>query len=137
MLLTPTLRLARQRAARRAGFTLLEVLVVVAILVILAGTASIAIFKYLEDAKVGRAKSDMQTIESAVKKYYTEHGEWPPNNQLVVVAPYLEQGQNGLIDPWNNPYMLQIVVYQDETSGEQKERPLLTCQPPGNKPQIQ
>ena len=60
MLLT-TIRTARQRAenraVRRAAFTLLEVLIVVAILVILASAASIALFRYLEDAKVGRAKT--------------------------------------------------------------------------------
>jgi len=43
----------RRRATRRAAFTLLEVLIVVAILVILGGAASIAYFRYLEDAKVG------------------------------------------------------------------------------------
>ena len=48
-------------------------LIVVAILVILASAASIAYFRYLEDAKVGRAKTDMRAIEQALKKYYTEH----------------------------------------------------------------
>lgn len=136
MLLT-TVRTARQRAVRRAGFTLLEVLVVVAILVVLASVASIAIFRSLEDGKVAAAKSSMQAIEQAVKKYYLEHGEWPPNNNLAAVAPLLEQGQAALVDPWGNPFTLQIVPQQDETDGTYKERPLLTCQPPGGKPAIQ
>ena len=64
MLLT-NIRTARRKAARRAAFTLLEVLIVVAILVILASAASISLFRYLEDAKVGRAKTDMRVIEQA------------------------------------------------------------------------
>jgi general secretion pathway protein G len=135
MLLT-TVRTARQKAARRAGFTLLEVLVVVAILVILAGVASISVFRYLEDAKVGAAKTSMQTLEQAVKKYYTENGEWPPNNNLQAVAPYLDQGTQALVDPWGGQYQLQIISFQDETDGTEKQRPQLMCQPKGNKPPV-
>jgi general secretion pathway protein G len=139
MLLT-TLRTARTNAAgrgtRRAAFTLLEVLIVVAILVILASAASIALFRYLEDAKVGRAKNDMRVIEQAVKTYYLQNGEWP--QQLTLIAPHLEAGQQSLLDPWHNPYTYDLVTYQDETDGSQKQRPIIYCQPPDPaKPRIQ
>lgn len=131
-----TIRSARQRAVRRAGFTLLEVLVVVAILVILASVASISIFRYLEDAKVGRAQADMRAIESAIKTYYTQNLEWPPEGPCTAVAPLLEQGQAGTVDPWGQVYTWQLVTYQDETDGTTKQRPMISCQPPGNKPLI-
>lgn len=137
MMLT-TVRSARARAAsrsaRRAAFTLLEVLIVVAILVILASAASIAFFRYLEDAKVGRAKNDMRVIEQAYKKYYGQHGQWPENIQMI--APQLEQDQQGLIDPWGQPYTVQVVDVQ-QSDGQSIQRPVVYCQPPGNKPQIQ
>jgi general secretion pathway protein G len=132
MLLTQV-RSARRRATRRAAFTLLEVLIVVAILVILASSASIALFKYLEDAKVGRAKNDMRVIEQAYKKHYTEKLSWPSNIQEV--ASQLEQGQQGLLDPWGNMYNAQVVEVQ-MPDGTSSQRPLITCQPPGGKPQI-
>jgi general secretion pathway protein G len=124
----------RCRTARRAAFTLLEVLVVVAILVILAGVASISIFKYLEDAKVGRAKMDMKTIEQAYMKYYSEKFEWPQDISQIYSS--LEQGQAGTIDPWGNTYTVEIAVYQAE-DGTEKQRPVVHCQPPGGKPPIQ
>lgn len=136
MLLT-TVRDARRRATatRRAAFTLLEVLIVVAILVILASAASIALFRYLEDAKVGRAKNDMRVIEQAYKKYYMEHNlTWPENIQQI--APQLEQDQAGLIDPWGQMYHVDVVDVQ-QSDGQTVQRPVVKCQPPGNKPMIQ
>lgn len=125
MLLTTT-RIARQRATRRAAFTLLEVLIVVAILVILAGSASIALFKYLEDAKKGRAKADMMAIEKSIKKIYMENGatSWPDVSQSGAVAANLEQGANGLTSPWGTQYTWSIIA--DGTG--QGERPLIQCQ---------
>lgn len=144
MLLT-TVRSARQqaglRAARRAAFTLLEVLIVVAILVILASAASIALFKYLDDAKEGRALADMQAIEKAIKAYYMKNDQqWPPQTPegLQVVAQYLEQGQQGLISPWGSQYYWQLDMTPDDTTGGQKERPIVYCpQHDQSKPQLQ
>lgn len=119
MMLT-TLRTARasaaHRSARRAAFTLLEVLIVVAILVILASAASFAYFRYLEDARIGRAKSEMRVIKSALEKYYTEQGTFPEPDQIHVIASSLEQGQQGLIDPWGNPYRFQVDAQEDSQS---------------------
>jgi len=131
---------AGKRTARRAAFTLLEVLIVVAILVILASAASIALFRYLDDAKEGRAKADMQAIEKAINTYYIQKQEWPPQGEdgLVAVAPYLTQGQEALISPWKTRYYWQLVESQDETDGTHKERPVVFCpQHDQNKPQLQ
>jgi len=133
MLLT-NIRTARRKAARRAAFTLLEVLIVVAILVILASAASISLFRYLEDAKVGRAKTDMRVIEQAYKKVYAEKGDWPQS--IGEIAPQLEQGQEGLLDPWKQPYSVEIITVQ-QSDGQTMQRPLVKCQPPGGKPMIQ
>jgi general secretion pathway protein G len=119
MLLT-TLQTARasaaNRATRRAAFTLLEVLIVVAILVILASAASFAYFRYLEDARVGRAKGEMRVIKSALEKYHMENGQFPEQDQIQIIAPYLEQGSQGLIDPWGQPYRFAVDSQQDAES---------------------
>jgi prepilin-type N-terminal cleavage/methylation domain-containing protein len=124
MLLTTSVRSARSRAIRRTGFTLLEVLIVVAILVILAGSASIAVFKYLDDAKEGRAKADMRQVEQALKKMYMESGgqQWPDQSMAAEVARNMDQGQAGMISPWNTPYTWQIM-----TTAEGNERPVISC----------
>lgn len=135
MMLTPV-RSVPRRATRRAAFTLLEVLVVVAILVILAGVASISIFRYMEDAKVGRAKADMQALEKAVKSYYTQNGEWPdPSNWVALVGPLTEQGLGCAQSPWPG-VMYQYNIRTDiGADGQPIQRPEFLCAPPG-KPEI-
>jgi general secretion pathway protein G len=130
MLLTHVRAQRQAKATRRAAFTLLEVLIVVAILVILAGSASIAVFKYLEDAKVGRAKADMRQIEQAIQKMYMESGgtNWPQNGDPGV-ASNLTQGQAGMISPWQTPYQWSIMPVNNP-DGSQGERPVITCQYP-------
>src|SRR5438552_2516784 len=94
----------QQRAARRAAFTLMEVLVVAVILVIMAGTATVAIFKYMDDARKDRAQMDIMTLSTAVKSYAMKHqGQFPDN--LDEVLPYVEGGvQSNLFDQWGNRY---------------------------------
>jgi prepilin-type N-terminal cleavage/methylation domain-containing protein len=128
MLLT-TVRNARQQPTRRSGFTLLEVLVVVAILVILAGVASISVFQYLERAKVGRAKNDMLAIKKAYETFYTQNLRWPQDPSEVYSL--LEQGQQAFQSPWPNViYQVQLQDMQ-QPDGTSTERPVVICQPPG------
>ncbi|HEV3383717.1 MAG TPA: type II secretion system protein [Gemmata sp.] len=134
MLLT-SIRSTRRRATQRAAFTLLEVLIVVAILVILASAASISLFRYLDDAKVGKAKTEMNTILGAVKKYYTEKMEWPDSSSLVTTIGPMIEGNQTLTDPWGGQYVL-IVQGEAQADGTQTQRAFIRCQPPG-KPLIQ
>jgi general secretion pathway protein G len=104
MLIRP---LTSPRATRRAAFTLLEVLIVVAILVVLAGTSSLYVFKYLENSKVNRAKVDVKTIQTAAEAYKVQTGELPESLQQLVSPPdggkpYIEQQY--IMDPWGKPY---------------------------------
>ncbi len=98
----------RSRALRR-GFTLMEVLVVVAILVILAGTASIFVFRYLDDANANRAQADLRTLTAACTAYKIRNGDfpetltelWQPSDGST--KPYVES-EAALYDPWRRPY---------------------------------
>ena len=97
----------RRRAVRRA-FTLMEVLVVVAILVILAGTGGVIYMRHLDDAKKDRARMDVQMLTQQAEAYQVKYGEYPAS--LVVLTqptadggkPFLEQ--SALFDPWGRPY---------------------------------
>lgn len=61
----------------RAGFTLVELLIVVVILGILAGIVLPTISSSTEDAKFSSAYQSLQTMRSAVDSYKITHGKYP------------------------------------------------------------
>jgi general secretion pathway protein G len=113
---------SRQPAQRRGAFTLLEVLVVVAILVILASVGTISVLKYLEESKMNRATADMQMLYKSCKAYYINTNQWPQTLDELVTPqgggrPYIEQG-SALTDPWGKAY--QYSMRQSPTTGEEE-----------------
>jgi general secretion pathway protein G len=95
------------RAAERVAFTLMEVLVVVAILVILAGVGGVIYLRYLEDARKDKARIDIKTLEATVERWKVKHGEAPAS--LAIMAENTDQGPavietSLLMDPWNKEY---------------------------------
>jgi prepilin-type N-terminal cleavage/methylation domain-containing protein len=61
----------------RNGFTLLELMVVIAIIVVLAGLLFPAVQSVLDRAKKVQAKNDLTQIVTAVNAFYTEYGRYP------------------------------------------------------------
>ena len=99
-----------------AGFTLIEIMVVVVILGILAAIVAPNIIGRVEQARVTRAKTDIQTIEAALKMYRIDNSRYPSTEQgleaLVKQPPgarmpnYMQDGylERLRMDPWNSPY---------------------------------
>lgn len=75
----------RVRNARRSGFTLIEVLIVIAIVVALSGLVGIALFSKQKEAKVGLAKTDLRTIESGLKQFRVKFDRYPTDEEGVEV----------------------------------------------------
>jgi general secretion pathway protein G len=102
----------RRRRAR--GFTLMEVLLVVAILIILAGLATVAISRTYVGARKNAAKLDINTLTQTMDAYYLDIGSYPPSLDALVTqpdslanpmkwnGPYLQKGLPA--DPWGNQY---------------------------------
>ncbi len=59
------------------GFTLIEVLVVAAIIGILAGILVPLIFDRVEEARIARAEADVKNIASAILLFHRDTGTWP------------------------------------------------------------
>jgi len=135
----PSLRVAQRS---RGGFTLLEVLVVAAILLILAGSAAFATIRYLAEAKISQANLQMQKIEQACKTYYTlNDGNWPTSAQELIVPtqdgkpPLLEGGQSAITNPFTNKQQynidqevdsvgaLRVVVWTTDDNGNRLQWP--------------
>ncbi len=61
----------------RNGFTLIEIVIAVAIVAIFAAALSPMVFRHLEDAKLAKAQNEAEIIASAVLSYYKDVGAWP------------------------------------------------------------
>ncbi len=78
------------------GFTLLEIIVSVAIVAILGGIAYPLYSGYRERVENARAGVDIQNISATISSYFTEYRTYP--------ASLNEVGYANFLDPWGNPY---------------------------------
>jgi prepilin-type N-terminal cleavage/methylation domain-containing protein len=62
---------------KRAGFTLVEVVVVIAVVALLAAIMAPLIAKNIDDAKLARAENEAKVIAAALANFYKDVGRWP------------------------------------------------------------
>ena len=98
------------------GFTLVELLVVLAILALIASFAGPQVFRWLGDSKTKTAKVQIANLGSGVDLYKLEVGSYPPNLSALVARPSGAAQWNGPylqkkkvpVDPWGNPYVYRF-----------------------------
>lgn len=61
----------------KRGFTLIEVIVVAAIIAILAGILVPMIFSQIDESKIVKAKGETKSIQNAILAFRKDTGEWP------------------------------------------------------------
>ncbi len=103
------------RSRNDAGYTLLELLVVMGILAVLTAVATPQLMGYFGKAKTQSAQIQIENIGTALEMYYMENGSYPSASaglRALVEAtpeaprwngPYLKKAKN-LLDPWGHPY---------------------------------
>jgi general secretion pathway protein G len=100
---------------RQSGFTLIELLLVLVILTVLAAIVVPRLAGRAEQAKVTAARTQIVSIEDAIKTFEVDNGRYPtsdeglsalataPSNLANWHGPYLEKGIP--VDPWGNAYV--------------------------------
>ena len=74
----------RRRAARR-GFTLIEVLIVIAIILALSGIVGVALFARRDEANRDLTRADMNTLRTAIMDFYRIYDRVPTEEEGVAV----------------------------------------------------
>ena len=106
---------ARRRRHAQAGFTLVEILVVITIIGLIMALVGPRVLNYLGDSKAKAAKIQIESFSSALDLYYLDLGKYPAssdglnalaraNNAPGWNGPYL---RGGVVpnDPWGHPYI--------------------------------
>lgn len=113
------------RKRRTAGYTLLELLVVMGIIAVLTAIATPQVMGYFNKAKAQSVQLQIQNIGTALELYYMDNGVYPSTDQglkALVEAPadanhwsgpYLKKTQN-LLDPWGHPYQYEYPTASGE-----------------------
>jgi general secretion pathway protein G len=103
----------RREHSRRAGFTLIELMIVVVILSLLATIVMPRVLDRPEQARRTKAKVDIHNIQSALALFKTDTGRFPTTSEGIEalirnpgIAGYSAEGylDKVPIDPWGNKY---------------------------------
>ena len=89
---------------KQAGFTLLELLVVIVIIGLLAGYVAPRYFSQVGKSEIQVARAQIDALEKAVDQYRLDNRRYPTNEEgLAAVQPYLKKALPN--DPWGRPYL--------------------------------
>jgi general secretion pathway protein G len=114
----------KPRTKLQSGYTLMELLVVMAIIAVITAGVAMNYSGVFGGAKSKAAGADVVMLSSVVERFYLDTGRYPTTAEglpALVVAPAGLSGWNGPYlrqgrlpdDPWKNPY-----IYQSPSSGK-------------------
>jgi general secretion pathway protein G len=103
---------------RSAGFTLLELLVVIVIIGLLAGYVAPRYFSQVGKSEIQVAKAQIESLEKALDQFRLDTRHYPSAEQgldALVAKPANEQGWSGPylkksvpMDPWGHAYVYRV-----------------------------
>jgi len=116
-----------RRRGPAAGFTLIEVLVVLVILGLLAGLVGPRLFGKVDASKVRTAETQVRMLKTALQTFRLDVGRYPSTEEGLAAlekrpaadaapnwaGPYLDEALPA--DPWGNPFQ-----YRNEAAGGQE-----------------
>ncbi len=124
----------KKRRSRAAGFTLLELLLVIGILALLAAFVVPSLFGTGQKAKIGIAQTYLGRsgpLGGALRQYKWDIGHYPDTDEGLQAlyerpdsvdeesgkwaGPYLEGDAEDLVDPWGHPYQYRFPGEAKET----------------------
>ncbi|MEP2990039.1 MAG: type II secretion system major pseudopilin GspG [Parasphingorhabdus sp.] len=114
-------KIQNKNNASEAGFTLMEMLVVLVVIGLIAAVAIPQITKLMGSAKSKATKVQMETLSAGLRYYEMDVGAYPSSEQGLEVlwsmpdpepgwsGPYLRQ-ERQLKDPWNRDFLYRSPV---------------------------
>ena len=126
---------ARPRRPGERGFTLLELIVVIAIVGILATIALPAMKDMPRRASESVLKQNLRTLRDVIDQHYGDKGFYPPSLEALVETGYLRKVP---VDPITKSSETWVVVFEDEAAETDigREVDVETLGPEGSEPGV-
>lgn len=99
----------------RKGFSLLEIMIALAIIGIIAAFVAPNVFRYFFQAQRSQAENSLRILSDAITEYKIHTGRYPARLQDLMSkpaeiknwrGPYVEEST--LMDPWGNEYQYEL-----------------------------
>lgn len=94
----------RRRHRRQQGFTLVELLIVMVLIVVLAGVVMALYGTSVQRAKEAALSWDLQQMRKAIDEYYADKGKYPASLETLVSEKYIRRIEpdpfTGTADSW-------------------------------------
>ena len=112
--ITPRVHQGGSRASQQHGFTMVELLITMAVILTLSALAIPKLMSAINQAKVAKAVGDIRAIGVDVTGYAVQNGQYP--NTLADI------GYENFNDPWGNPYQYLNFANTKGTGQMRKDR---------------
>lgn len=96
----------RKRKVNEEGWTFMETLIVIAIVLILSSTVGYMAVRNIPKARIAAAKTQIDSFAAALESYYIDCGRYPTEEQGLDAL--WEKPENG-VNNWDGPYLLKRV----------------------------
>ena len=103
---------------KRKGFTLVEIMVVLFIMMVIASMGVIGVRSYMVRANKNEAGIFVRSLESPIETFHLEHRQYPESLEDLVTPPsYVDQAKGtwpyikmsaAKVDPWGSPYQYMV-----------------------------
>ena len=99
---------ANRLLGNQRGMTLIEIMVVLAIIGMIMGGLVFAYMNWFKQSQEDIAKSQVQRIASAVMNHYMHHREFPTNLDELATAKNAPLKKSQLNDPWKEQWVYSV-----------------------------
>lgn len=130
---------------RKAGFTMIEAVVIIAVLAILAGILTPMVIREVAKAKTTRVIADMEAIATAFTQYFIDTGYWPErytglsDEKADLIGFRCLYADPGDLIGWDGPYLERGVrvgesfqVARVEGAAKSRDASSVVAQPPSS-----